>query len=163
MKLGIIGAGNLGSALARRFVAVGHDVSLANSRGPASLAELAKEIGAHAATVEDVARTNDVVVVTIPEKGVEELPAALFDGALAGVVVIDTGNYYPQQRDGRIDGIEAGLTESAWVGQQIGTRSSKPSIQSPLNICSKTESGAARAAESRSRSPVTTLARRMSS
>ena len=90
---------------------------VANSRGPASLADLAAETGAHAATVEDVARGNDVVVVTIPLKRVEDLPSGLFAEA---TVVIDTGNYYPRERDGRIDGIEAGATESGWVEQRLG-------------------------------------------
>ncbi len=60
------------------------------------------------------------VVVTIPQAKVPNLPKDLFAGVPANVVVIDTGNYYPQQRDGRIDNIEQGLTESGWVEQQIG-------------------------------------------
>lgn len=120
MKIGIIGSGNIGGTLVRLFRAAGHDVSVANSRGPSSLADLARETGAHPVTVEQAARGNDVVVVTIPLKRVEDLPAGLFANAPEGVVVIDTGNYYPQQRDGRIDGIEAGSTESGWVQQQIG-------------------------------------------
>lgn len=120
MKIGIIGSGNIGGALTRRFRAVGHEVSVANSRGPASLADLAQETGAHAASVEEVARGNDVVVVAIPLKQVESLPPELFADAPAGMVVIDTSNYYPQQRDGRVDGIEAGLTESGWVEQRLG-------------------------------------------
>ena len=120
MNIGIIGAGNIGGALTRRFRAVGHEVSVANSRGPASLTDLAKETGARAVSVEEAARGNDVVVVTIPLKRVEDLPRELFVGAPAKLVIIDTGNYYPRQRDGRIDGIEAGLTESAWVEQRLG-------------------------------------------
>ncbi len=120
MKIGIIGAGNIGGALTRRFRAVGHDVAVANSRGPASLAELVKETGARAVSVDEAARGNDVVVVTIPLKRIEDLPSGLFADASANLVVIDTGNYYPQQRDGRIDGIEAGMTESGWVQQQLG-------------------------------------------
>src|ERR1700722_1588228 len=119
MKIGIIGAGEIGGTLARRLTALGHQVSVANSRGPKSLAELATETGAKAVSVEEAARFGEVVVVTIPEKNVLNLPRDLFAGTPDTTVVIDTGNYYPRQRDGRIDGIEAGLTESRWVGQQL--------------------------------------------
>ncbi len=120
MKIGIIGAGNIGGALTRRFRAAGHEVAVANSRGPASLADLSKETGAHAVSVEEAAHGNDVVIVTIPLKKVEDLPSDLFAEAPSDMVLIDTNNYYPQQRDGRIDGIEGGLTESRWVEQQLG-------------------------------------------
>ena len=120
MKIGIIGAGNIGGALAHRFGAAGHDVTIANSRGPASLSELAAMTGARAGTAEEAARGNDVVVVTIPLHRIPDLPTNLFADAAADMIVVDTSNYYPQQRDGRIDGIEAGLTESGWVEQQLG-------------------------------------------
>ena len=119
MKIGIIGTGNIGGALTRRFRAVGHEVSVANSRGPASLIDLARETGARPASVEEVAHRNDVVVVAVPMTRIEDLPPGLFAGAPANMIVIDTGNYYPQQRDGRISGIEAGLTESGWVEQRL--------------------------------------------
>ena len=120
MQIGIIGAGNIGGALTRRLRAAGHDVAVANSRGPASLADLARETGARAVSVADAARAQDVVVVAVPLKQVRDLPPGLFADASADLVVIDTSNYYPQQRDGRIDAIEAGLTESGWVEQQLG-------------------------------------------
>jgi predicted dinucleotide-binding enzyme len=119
MRIGIIGAGNIGGTLARRLAALGHDVSIANSRGPETLAALAKETGAKPVTVQEAARAGDVVIVTIPEKSVPRLPAGLFDGVPGDVVVVDTGNYYPQ-RDGRIDAIEQGTTESRWVSDQLG-------------------------------------------
>jgi predicted dinucleotide-binding enzyme len=121
MKIGIIGAGNIGGNLARRFTAVGHEVAIANSRGPQTLTALAEETGATAVPVEEAARGAEVVVVTIPLKAVPNLPDGVLDGAAENVAVIDTGNYYPQQRDGRIDAIEDdGLTESRWTAQQIG-------------------------------------------
>lgn len=120
MNIGIVGAGHIGGTLTRRFRAVGHDVAVANSRGPTSLARLAEETGARAVSLEDVVLGRDVVVVAVPVNRIPELPAYLFASAPAGLVVIDTSNYYPQQRDGRIDGIEDGLTESGWVEQQIG-------------------------------------------
>jgi len=120
MKIGIIGAGNIGGALTRRFRQLGYEVCVANSRGPQTLAELARETGAGAVSVEQAVRGNDVVIVTIPEKNIPNLPAGLFKGVPSDVVVVDTGNYYPQQRDGRIDAIESGITESRWVAQQLG-------------------------------------------
>lgn len=120
MKIGIIGAGNIGGALTRHFTRLGHDVAVANSRGPESLADLAKETGAKAVTVQEAARGRNLVVVTIPQAKIPNLPKDLFKGAPADLVVIDTGNYYPRQRDGRIDGIEKGMVESRWVEQQIG-------------------------------------------
>ena len=120
MKIGIIGAGNIGGTLARRLSELGHQVSIANSRGPETLAALANEIGAKAVTVEEAARAGDVVVVSIPLRNVARLPIGLFDGVPASVVVADTGNYYPRQRDGRIDSIENGVTESRWVSNQLG-------------------------------------------
>jgi predicted dinucleotide-binding enzyme len=81
-------------------------------------------------TVPEAARGRDVVVVAIPEKHVPDLPPDLFAGASPGLVVVDTGNYYPRQRDGRIDAIEAGMPESAWVAQQLG----RPVVKAFNNI-----------------------------
>ncbi len=120
MKIGIIGAGNIGGNLTRRLTALGHEVAVANSRGPQTLAELAAETGATPVTVAEAARGAEIVVVTVPLKVVPELPSGLFDGAAPGFVVIDTGNYYPQQRDDRIAAIEDGLTESRWTEQHVG-------------------------------------------
>ncbi len=119
MKIGIIGAGNIGGTLTRRFRALGHDVFVANSRGPETLADLAKETGAHAVGISEAARGKDVVIVTIPEKNVPVLPKDLFAATEGDTIVVDTGNYYPR-RDGRIEAIEAGTTESRWVAQQLG-------------------------------------------
>ncbi|NEE53394.1 NAD(P)-binding domain-containing protein, partial [Streptomyces sp. SID8455] len=120
MKIGIIGAGNIGGNLTRRLTALGHEVSVANSRGPETLTALAEETGATPVAASEAARDARIVVVTVPLKAVPDLPSGLLDGAADGVAVIDTGNYYPQQRDGRIAAIEDGLTESRWTEQQIG-------------------------------------------
>ncbi|MET9152633.1 NAD(P)-binding domain-containing protein [Streptomyces griseoflavus] len=121
MKIGIIGAGNIGGNLTRRLTALGHDVSVANSRGPETLKELAEETGATPVRAAEAARGAEVVVVTVPLKAVPDLPSGLFDGAAEDVAVIDTGNYYPRRRDGRIAGIEdEGLTESRWTERAIG-------------------------------------------
>jgi len=119
MKIAVIGTGNIGGNLARRFRALGHDVSIANSRGPETLGDLARETGAKPVTVSEAARAGDVVIVTIPLKNVPALPSDLFAAVPASVVVVDTGNYYPQQRDGKIAEIEAGMTESRWTATQL--------------------------------------------
>ena len=105
MKIGIIGAGQIGGTLTRRLTTLGHEVFVANSRGPETLADLAAETGATAVSVPEAVRGVDLVVV-------------------------DTGNYYPRQRDGRIEAIEAGLPESRWVAQQLG----RPVIKAFNNI-----------------------------
>jgi predicted dinucleotide-binding enzyme len=133
MRIGIIGAGHIGGTLARRLTALGHEVSLANSRGPETLAAFARETGVKPVTVQQAARAGEVVIVTIPEKNVSRLPAGLFDGVPDEVVVVDTGNYYPQQRDGRIDPIESGATESRWVSDQLG----RPVVKAFNNIYAK--------------------------
>ena len=120
MKIGIIGAGQIGGTLTRRLTQLGHEVFVANARGPSSLAGLAKETGTKAVTVHEAARAGNVVIVTIPEGKVRELPKNLFEGVPRDVVVIDTGNSYPRERDGRIDEIEAGMLESRWVETQLG-------------------------------------------
>jgi len=120
MKIGIIGAGQIGGTLTRRLTKLGHEVCVANSRGPASLADLAKETGAKPVSIRQAAQAGEVVVVTIPEAKIPNLPKDLFAGVADDVVVIDTGNYYPRQRDGRIADIEAGLAESRWVEHQLG-------------------------------------------
>jgi predicted dinucleotide-binding enzyme len=130
MKIGIIGAGNIGGALTRRLCVLGHEISVANSRGPETLRDLASATGASAVTVSDAARDKDVVVVTIPEKNVPDLPSDLFADARDDLVVVDTGNYYPQRRDGRIEAIEDGMAESRWVEQQLG----RPVVKAFNNI-----------------------------
>ncbi len=130
MKIGIIGAGNIGHVLARRFRELGHEVLIANSRGPESLAAIERETGAVAVTARDAARQGEVVIVTIPESRVPDLPSDLFEGVPADTVVVDTGNYYPRQRDGRIASIEEGTPESQWVADQLG----RPVIKAFNNI-----------------------------
>ena len=130
MKIGIIGAGNIGGTLTRRFRALGHDVAVANSRGPETLRDLASETGADAVTVTEAARGRDLVVVTIQERRVPELPDDLFAAAGDDLVVVDTGNYYPRERDGRIEPIEDGMAESRWVERQLG----RPVVKAFNNI-----------------------------
>lgn len=120
MKIGIIGAGQIGGTLTRRLSNLGHKVFVANSRERKTLATLAAETGAKAVSAAEAARSGEVVVVTIPEAKVRNLPKSLFAGVPSSVVVVDTGNYYPRQRDGRIEEIEGGMIESRWVERQLG-------------------------------------------
>lgn len=115
MTLGLIGAGSIGSQLARLAIARGHDVVLSNRRGPDSLRTLVAELGTHAcaATPEEAARAGDIVVVTIPLRAIATVPAA----PLAGKVVIDTNNYYPQ-RDGHIAELDDESTTTAELLQR---------------------------------------------
>jgi len=115
MTIGFIGAGHIGSAVARAAIAAGHSVVLSNSRGPETLAGLVKELGpsARAATPSDAARSGDIVVVTIPLKNIADVPVE----PLAGKVVIDTNNYYPQ-RDGHIAELDDESTTTAELLQR---------------------------------------------
>jgi predicted dinucleotide-binding enzyme len=108
--IGLIGAGHIGSQLARLAVANGYDVVLSNSRGPETLSALIAELGprARAATPAEAARAGDIVVVSVPLKNYKEVPVA----PLADKVVIDTNNYYPQ-RDGHIPELDNESTTTA--------------------------------------------------
>ena len=110
MKIGIIGSGNIGATTARLFAGAGHEVTIANSRGPESLTELVQDIGpqARAGTVEAAARASDVVLVAIPLRAYPDLPADAF----AGKIVIDANNYY-SSRDGEIPELESDETTSS--------------------------------------------------
>jgi 8-hydroxy-5-deazaflavin:NADPH oxidoreductase len=113
--IGLIGAGNIGQAVARLAVDHGYDVVLSNSRGPETLADVVSGLGEHADadTAEGAARRGDLVVVTIPLQAYRDVPVE----PLAGKVVIDTNNYYPQ-RDGQIASLDEGSTTSASLLQE---------------------------------------------
>jgi len=110
MTIGLIGAGHIGSQVARLSVTAGHDVVISNSRGPETLADLVTELGPHARadTPEGAANAGDIVVVTVPLKNYRDTPVA----PLAGKIVIDTNNYYPQ-RDGHIAELDNESTTSS--------------------------------------------------
>ena len=108
--IGLIGSGNIGSTLARLAVDAGYDVVLSNSRGPETLGDLVGELGARAraATAAEAAEAGDLVVVTVPLKAYQEVPIL----PLAGKVVIDTNNYYPE-RDGHIAALDSEQTTTS--------------------------------------------------
>ncbi|MGJ6981563.1 NADPH-dependent F420 reductase [Aestuariimicrobium soli] len=115
LTIGLIGAGHIGSQLARLAVAAGHHVVISNSRGPETLAELVAELGprARAATPVEAAEAADIAVVTIPLKAIDTVPVE----PLAGKIVIDTNNYYPQ-RDGQIAELDDESTTTAELLQR---------------------------------------------
>jgi 8-hydroxy-5-deazaflavin:NADPH oxidoreductase len=118
MKIGILGVGHIGKTLARKLGAAGHDVKVANSRGPETIDADVLAFGARAASTAEAVEDVDVAILSIPLTrlpGIAPLIANLFDET----VVIDTSNYYPH-RDSRIDAIEAGQVESLWVVEQLG-------------------------------------------
>jgi predicted dinucleotide-binding enzyme len=108
--IGLIGAGHIGSQVARLAVKHGYSVVISNSRGPETLADLVAELGpkARAATPTEAATAGDIVVVTVPLKNYRSVPVE----PLAGKVVIDTNNYYPQ-RDGHIPELDNESTTTA--------------------------------------------------
>ena len=120
MRIGIIGAGNMGATLAFRLTRLGHQVTIANSRGPQTLADVAARTGATPIPITQVSSKADVVIVAIPEKSVPALAAGLLNALPDDAVVVDTGNYVPQLRDGHIDAIDAGPLAESWR-QQPGT------------------------------------------
>src|SRR5215213_4241233 len=115
--IGIIGAGHIGSAIARKAVELGYDVVISNSRGPETLVGLVAELGpkARAATAAEAAAAGDFAVVTVPLKAVYDVPVE----PLAGKIVIDTNNYY-FERDGRIPALDNGVdTVSAMLQRHL--------------------------------------------
>jgi len=120
MKIGIIGTGNIGAAVARKLVAKGHQVKVANSAGLEGVRQIAKDIGAQPADVADVFDGAEIAILAVPTTAMSQLPAGLFSAVPASVPVIDTSNYYPGMRDPRIADLDAGMPESVWVSKQIG-------------------------------------------
>lgn len=119
MNIGIVGAGNVGSALAIVFRKIQHTVQIANARGPETLSQLAEQTGAIPVALSDVAKRADLLVIAVPMKSVPLLPKDLLRQLPAGSPIVDAGNYIPP-RDGAIDEIEGGLTESEWTSGVLG-------------------------------------------
>ena len=120
MNIGIIGSGEMGVCLAKKFVKLGHTVSMANSRGLLSLQQIADDIGIEATTVDNIIKDKKVIIVSIPQKNIPDLPQNLFKHLSEGVVVIDTGNYYPTLRDGNIQALDKTAIDSLWVQELLG-------------------------------------------
>jgi 8-hydroxy-5-deazaflavin:NADPH oxidoreductase len=120
MEIGIIGAGQIGGTLTRLLTKQGHTVRVSNSRAPETLADLAAETGATVVWAKDAPVDADLVIVSIPQKNTPDLAPGIVSTRKPDAPVIETNNYYPQQRDGRIDAIEDGTPESVWVSEQLG-------------------------------------------
>lgn len=118
MKIGIIGAGNIGGAIAKKLAAAGHSIKLAGSKSPDDIRDKAAGIGAVAVMAQDAAKDVDVIILSIPFAQIPNV-ASLFTDVPADVVVIDTGNYYPF-RDETIGDIDDGKPESVWSSEQLG-------------------------------------------
>ena len=118
MKIGILGTGNIGKTLVTRLSQAGHEVKVANSRGPATVDADLLSFGARAVTTEDALVDVDVVILSIPLNRISSI-ASLVARLPEATVVIDTSNYYPF-RDEKIQAIERGQVESLWVSEQLG-------------------------------------------
>ena len=118
MKIGVIGAGEIGGTLIRQYSKAGHHVKMTNATGTEKLKSLGLETGASPVELAEVVTDVDVIVVTIPLIGVLKLPQQLFKNTSASTTIIDTCNYYPI-RDGIIKDIEDGIPESVWVSKQL--------------------------------------------
>jgi len=118
MRIGVIGTGAIGTTLTRTFSAGGHDVEVANSRGPETIDAAALEFGAHAVTPADAVQGKDVVILSVPFARIPDV-AGLFASVPSETVVIDTSNYFPHL-GGPINTVEAGQVESLWVAEQLG-------------------------------------------
>jgi predicted dinucleotide-binding enzyme len=146
MNIGLIGPGDIGEAIIRKLRDSAYPVKMANSRGPESLGDLAADTGAIPVSVDQVVKDIDILFIAIPQKVIPNLPKGLLNRAKRETIVIDVGNYYPF-RDGRIDELENGLTESVWVERQIG----RPVVKVLNTIIAKALAEAGRPAGSRDR------------
>lgn len=131
MKIGILGTGHIGEVLVPRLSAAGHEVKVANSRGPETINTDILVNGARPVTAEDAASGVDVVILSIPLIRIPDM-APLISALPEDTVVIDTSNYYPS-RDDHIAAIDEGQVESLWVADQLGRRIAKAwnAISSP--------------------------------
>ena len=118
MKIGNLGVGNIGATLTKRLSAAGHDVQVANSRGPETIAADVFASGGRAAHAAEVVRGVDALIVSIPFARIPEI-RPLVDDLPTGAVLLDTSNYYPM-RDGDITALDQGQVESLWVSEQLG-------------------------------------------
>src|SRR5258707_1620768 len=146
MNIGVIGTGNIGEVIIRKLRDAGYPVKMANARGPESLKDLAEKTGAIPVSVEQVVQDVDILFLAVPQKSIPVLSKGPLRKARNETIVIDVGNYYPF-RDGRIDEIENGLTESVWVERQIG----RPVVKVLNTIIAKALAEAGRPAGSRDR------------
>jgi 8-hydroxy-5-deazaflavin:NADPH oxidoreductase len=133
MKIGIIGTGALGGTIAKKLVAAGHKVKVANAMPMNELRVTAAQLGVAPASINDVVRDVEIIVISIPTNAIPHLPENLFAGVPDDVIVIDTTNYYPY-RDGNMENGFVEKLESVWVSQQLG----RPVVKAFNNLLSYT-------------------------
>ncbi|CAI3794163.1 NADPH-dependent F420 reductase [Pseudarthrobacter sp. MM222] len=118
MKIGILGAGSIGATMARKLSGAGHEVKVANSRGPETIAPEIVASGARAVEATDVIADIDTLIISVPLSRIPALKDLIAD-VPENVVVIDTSNYYPM-RDGQVQALDEGQVESVWITEQLG-------------------------------------------
>lgn len=133
MKIGIIGTGAIGGTIAKKMAAAGHNVKVTNSGDADKLNALAGELGVVAATIKDVVKDVDVIILSVPTVAIPTLPKDLLANVPENVIVVDTSNYYPF-RDADIEEIKNGKVESVWVSEQLG----RPVIKAFNNLLAET-------------------------
>lgn len=120
MKIGILGVGAIGATLTQRLSAAGHEVKVANSRGPETIPAEVFAVGGRAVQASEVVAGVEALIVSIPLSRIPDV-RPLVDELPAGAVLLDTSNYYPM-RDGQIAALDGGQVESRWVAEQLGGR-----------------------------------------
>ena len=133
MKIGIIGTGAIGGTIAKKMVAAGHSVKVNNSGDADKLTARAEELGASPATIENIVKDVDVIILSVPTTAIPTLPKDLLANVPENVIVVDTSNYYPF-RDADIEDIKNGKVESVWVSEQLG----RPVIKAFNNLLAET-------------------------
>jgi len=133
MKIGIIGTGAIGGTIAKKMIDAGHQVKVSNRDEFDELQKKADEFGALPASLMDVVKNVDVVILSVPTISIPDLPKNLFDESPQDLIIVDTTNYYPF-RDGEIEELKAGKVESEWVSEQIG----RPVIKAFNNLLAQT-------------------------
>lgn len=119
MKIGIVGVGAIGGTIAQKLAKMGHYVKVVNSRGKDSIKEFADEIGAIPSDLNEISKDIEILIISIPYDALNSLPESLFEKLPEDTVIVDTGNYYPEMRDSKIEGLGNGETESIWLSNKI--------------------------------------------
>ncbi|CAM3553299.1 NADPH-dependent F420 reductase [Flavobacterium chungbukense] len=133
MKIGIIGTGAIGGTIAKKMAQAGHEVKVNNTDQAEKLEARAEELGATAATLKNVVKDVDVIILSLPTIAIPTLPKDLLAGVPENVIVVDTSNYYPF-RDADIEEIKNGKVESIWVSEQLG----RPVVKAFNNLLAET-------------------------
>ena len=146
MKIGIIGTGAIGSTIAEKLSKAGHEVKVNNTDDPQKLAVTAQKLGAEPASIDNLIKTVDVIIISIPTSAIPTLSKNFLNDTSKDVIIIDTSNYYPF-RDGEIEDLKNGKVESVWVSEQLG----RPVIKAFNNLLAHTLTHAGKTEEEKDR------------